>query len=256
MRTAKAGPLLAAMLLAVAVAVAVAVTLPHPAAAGQGARSPHTWVFYTVRVGVKGGGTLTDDVGGPTNGDMAHETLTSSFTLDGTVPNMVLYGGRSPRRGEKSGAGYSRAAVNGSWNAQGTKWVDRDNQVTAPFTCGGRIDSHVAAQMQVSWARRGSSLSFTLTAVQQELYDLGWDACPNDTSQGPESGTEPTVYETRFSIPLSAIGNRTIKRPFSGPLAENRIYFLQRCSTGSGESCNMAWQGVAHFTRTRAVKMF
>ena len=255
MRGFKPSPSMAAALFALAFAIAVTVSQPASAAHAR-ARSPHTWVFYTVKVGVKGAGKLTDDEGGPSNGDMAHETLTSSYILDGTIRNAFFYGGRSPRRGEKSGTDYSRDVVNGSWAAQGTKWVDRDNSVTAPFTCGGRVSTKVPAQMQLSWKRSGSKLEFTLATVQQELYDIGFDACPNDSNNGPESGTDPLVYTTRFSIPLSAIGRRTITRPFSGPLAENRIYFLQNCASGSGSTCNLAWHGTARFTRVRVITMF
>ena len=109
--------------------------------------------------------------------------------------------------------------------------------------------------MQLSWKRTATAYRFTLDALQQELYHLGFDSCPNDTRTGPLQGASPELYSTVFSIPLSRIGEKSISRQVSGPLAKNRIYFTQHCPGGSASACSFAWQGTVKFTRLKVTRV-
>lgn len=210
---------------------------------------------YRITVGVKGGENLSTDQGGIYTGDMVTEALSGSFTIEGRMTSSMLLSGRPPARVPRAFGAYSAATVNGTWSAQGTKWVDAPNKLTGPFTCAGTIAPSVAGQMQLSWKRTATAYRFTLDALQQELYHLGFDGCPNDTRTGPLQGASPDLYSTVFSIPRSQIGAKSISRQVSGPLAKNRIYWTQHCPGGSTNGCSFAWQGTVKFTRVKVTRV-
>jgi hypothetical protein len=241
------------VVLAAAAALAAALVLSGSARSSPAA-SPSVAAVYSIKIGIKGGASSADKHTGTQNGDMVSATLSHSFSIDGTISQAVIVGG-PPKRGLPTfGAGYARATVNGTWTARGTKWVDIVNHVTGPFTCTGTIRAHVTPQMMLSWKRRGAVLQLTLAAAQQELYDNGLDGCPSGTSGDPVSGTQPTVYETRFSLPLAAIGHKTITVQVSGPLPEARSQMLHNCASVSVSNCAMAWHGVVRFSLKRLMK--
>ena len=210
---------------------------------------------YRITVGVKGGENVSTDQGGIYTGDMVTEALSGSFTIEGRMTSGMFLTGRPPARLLRSSGAYSAATVNGTWSAQGTKWVDAPNKVSGPFTCAGTIAPSVAGQMQLSWKRTATSYRFTLDALQQELYHVGFADCPNDTHTGPLQGASPELYSTVFSIPLSRIGAKSISRQVSGPLAKNRIYFTQHCPGRLASGCSMAWQGTVKFTRLKVSRV-
>lgn len=219
------------------------------ATASPAAHAAGSMVLYKVKVGIKGGAHLTTDKGGRYPGDMVQETLGASLSVDGTLRPVVVWRGTPPGGTSPTGDAYARAVVNGTWSAQGTKWLDPAKQLTAPFTCGGTIGPTVTPQMHLHSRSSGAKVTFTLAVLQQELYLNGFTAgCPNDTSPAPLHGTSPAIYSTRFSIPRSAIGGRTITRQVSGPLPANRVFWRQSCPSGS--DCSVAWQGTVRFTRT------
>lgn len=221
------------------VPLAVGALAVSPAAAGP--------VYYKVKVGIKGGSNLTTDHGGRNEGDMVQEALSASFSLDGSFRLAMLWRG-APPKGAATGDEYTKAIVNGTWTAQGSKWVDVANGVTGPFTCGGSIGPTVTPQMHLHWQLRGSSVRFTLAAVQQELYLNGFASCPTSSHLAPMNAASPDVYLGRFTMPRSAIGSRTISRRVSGPLPDKAVYWRQNCPQGA--SCSLAWQGTAKLTRT------
>lgn len=239
-------PVFAVVLAGFASAPAVTgVTIPH-----------YTAYTYTAKVGVKGGLTMTNTLSGSYNGDMVQESESGSYSIDGTIHSLLFFSGKLPKGVGKSWNGYSQAVVNGSWSDQGTTWVDIDNNVTAPFTCNGTINLAVApGGMELSWKRSGSTLNFTLASSQSELEEVGSDACPNDSEVGWLQATDPTVYVTQFTLPASQIGRKTISLQASGPLAENRQFFLENCASATGTNCNLTWQGTVQFTRARIMKL-
>lgn len=238
-----------------AVVAALAVlALPTPAVAARVVVPHYTIYIYTAKVGVKGGESLSNPIGGPDNGDTATVQMSGDYSFDSSIRQLAFYKGRRLPRGVKNaGVGYGKAIVNGSWTASGTKWTDVANKITAPFTCTGSIDTTVTPQMQLEWKPKSSRLSFRLHALQQELWNLGFDACPPDNNVGWMQANPPTVFETTFLLSAGAIGNRTMRASVSGPLAENRKYFLQNCP--SSGSCSMAWHGTVRLTRTKVIRI-
>lgn len=210
---------------------------------------------YRITVGVKGGESVSTDQGGIYTGDMVTEAFGGSFTIEGRMTSAMFVSGSPPARVPKGFGAYSVATVNGTWSAKGTKWVDAPNKITGPFTCAGTMAPSVAAQMQLSWKRTATAYRFTLDALQQEIYHLGFDSCPNDTRTGPLQGASPELYSTVFSIPRSQIGARSISRQVSGPLSKNRIYWTQHCPGGSTNGCSFAWQGTVTFKRLKVTRI-
>jgi hypothetical protein len=218
---------------------------------------PHYTIYeYNVKVGVKGGDTETNTFSGSYNGDMVQETASASYSIDGTIHSLGFFTGALPKGLGSSANGSGTAVVNGSWTDQGTRWVDVTNNVTAPFTCSGTVNLAVQpGQMGLSWKRAGSKLKFTLATVQSELQEVGNESCPPDSATDWLQGTDPIVYMTQFSLPVSAIGRKAISVQASGPLAQNRKFFLENCPEGTGSSCNLTWQGTVRFTRGRVMKL-
>jgi hypothetical protein len=221
------------------------VTIPH-----------YTMYSYKVTVGVKGGEAVTNAASGPDDGDVAYESASGSFSIDSTMTWLPFFLGRLPRGMSNSGNGYGKAVVNGSWSSHGTKWSDVPNQVTTPFTCAGTINFLIPpSQMQLSWKQSGSKLKFTLTVAQSELTNVGNGSCPPDSEMSWLQANDPLVYRTQFTLPIASIGRRSLSTQVSGPLAQNRLYFLENCPPGAGSSCSLAWQGTVRFTRTRVFKI-
>ena len=210
---------------------------------------------YKVRVGVKGGETVINAASGPDEGEVAYESGSGSFSIDSTMTMLPFFLGRLPRGLSNSGDGYGKAVINGTWTSQGTKWV-LPGTVTTPFTCGGAVNFLIPpSQMQLSWKQSGSKLKFTLRVAQAELTNVGNESCPPDSDMSWLQANDPVVYNTQFTLPLASIGRRSISLPVSGPLAQNRLYFLENCPPGASSSCDLAWQGTVRFTRTRISKI-
>lgn len=245
---------LARKLVAAGAAVGLAAGLAVPALSARSA-APRLMGLYTVTIGVKGGGSASDQHAGTANGDMVTVTTGHSYSIDAKVVNATLVGG--PRRPgiPTDGAGYARTTLNGTWTARGTKWIDVVNKVTGPFSCGGTIRPHVSPQTSLSWKRSGATIVFTLAAVQQELYDNGLDSCPSGVSGEPVSGTSPNVYEGTFKLPLSAVGQKTITAQVSGPLPKARAMMVHNCLSVGVKNCSLAWHGVVRFKLTRLMKL-
>jgi hypothetical protein len=242
--------------LAAVVVASLAAALAVPALSARSARdaAPRIAAMYSVKIGVKGGASSSDKHPGTQNGDMVSVAVSHSFSIDSRVPTAMLVGG-PPKPGlPTNGAGYGAATVNGSWTAKGTKWTDIVNHVTGPFSCTGRIGPDVSAQSSLSWKRRGAVVQFVLAAAQQELYDNGLDSCASGTTGDPLSGTQPNVYESRFTIPTAAIGRKTITAQVSGPLPEARSMMTHNCASVGVRNCSLAWHGVVRFTLKRLIR--
>ena len=228
--------------------VALAASTPARSSPTAGRR---VIAFYTVKLGIKGGETLNLQDPERSASGVVTEVLAGSYSIDGTLPT-AMFTGASPARGVPTsmhGQGY-KAVVHGSWNTRG-EWYDEVSKSMKPFACSGTITTHVPAAWGLGWTRHGSTILFTLEAAQQELYENGYDSCPDGTYEGPaSSGTGPIVFDSHFSLPVAAIGRKTITAQVSGPLTQNRKSFLQNCASAKS-TCNMAWHGVVIFTLKR-----
>lgn len=218
---------------------------------------PVTIYVYDAKVGVSGAESDTWTSPDPRLGYVGDSVQNSShgtFTIDTTIRQMTFF--PATMRAGRSGIGYGRATVNGTWSSKGTKITAFANNtpVTGPYQCGGRIGPNVSPQTQLSWKRSGSRLKLTLHALQEELYVKGWDSCPNDDTAAWMSGVSPTVYETAASIPGNDIGRKSFSAKVSGPLGRNRIYWHQNCPAHG--TCSLAWQGSIRFTLKRKYRTY
>ncbi len=233
-------------------------------AAAFAARSavPHanyTIYFYKVKVAVKGGITLsntyTSDIG--MVGDVKHEASSGSFNVDGTVTNMLFYVGKVPKQFPLSTGTGSSAVVNGTWSDQGTKWSDPSNGVTVPFTCAGKIASVAPpGYLSLKATRGGSSFKLQLEIQTAALTNDPPGICPEKSEAQYLRRVGSDVYLSELSIPKSQMGQKTIVRQVSGPLAKFRSDFAEACSDNpSSCSFSMTWHGVVRFTRTKTTRI-
>ena len=146
--------------------------------------------------------------------------------------------------------------VNGTWSDQGTKWSDPSNGVTVPFSCGGKIAPMAAASgVDIEATRNASGFELRL-ALSDELTNNPPGICPEKSEAQYLYRVGANVYQTEFSIPKSQMGQKTIVRQVSGPMAKHRSDLAGACSDNAdGCSFNMTWHGVVHLTRTRTTRI-
>lgn len=218
----------------------------------------YTIYFYKAKVSVKGGTTLSNtysSIGAV--GDVQHEASSASFSVDGTLSNMIFWVGKVPKSFPLTTSTGSSAVVNGTWSDQGTKWLDPSNGSTEPFTCSGKVASTAPpGNLGLEATRSASGFKFSLETQTVQLTNKPPESCPNDSRAASLGSIESDVYITELSIPKSQMGHKTIVRQISGPLAKYRSDLSVVCSGNeSGCSFNMTWHGVVRFTRTRTTKI-
>jgi hypothetical protein len=231
------------------------------AGAAISARTVHyryTMYTYKAKVAVKGGTTLSNTYSGVgSDGDVQHESSSSSFSVDATLGDMLLYAGKVPSNVPRTWSSGAATVLNGTWSDKGIKWLSSANRTTEPFTCGGTVVSTgPPGNLIYKVTRSASGFKFTLQIQTDQLTNKPPMNCPNGSRAPSLGGIEPEVYITQFSIPKSKLGNKTIVEKISGPLAKYRSYLSVVCSGNeSGCTYNMAWHGVVRFTRTRVFKV-
>jgi hypothetical protein len=210
---------------------------------------------YSVKVAVKGGGTFDGafprDPGAARAGDVLEEHHQASYSLDARFPDAVF--APTKLRGYPATTGDTRpTTVNGTWSTQGTKWVDPDHDVTAPFTCSGRLKTGTPSPATVlEYRRQTTSFRFTLEVLADELLRDG-DCADVNGVRGNMLYANSRAYEVRFTIPKSRFGTKTITKTISGPDAAQpwRQYTCDSTCTFS-----TAWQGVVRLTRKRVLRV-
>jgi hypothetical protein len=219
-------------------------------------RIPHYTAYtYKAKLSIKGGAHQDQSIAPDANtpqGEVVNEHVVGSYSIDAHFQDVFFVVRGKLKAPHVTNA--PKAVVNGTWTNQGQTW-NSVTKTTESYTCSGGIDSSVpGAGAEMRWRKRGSGLHFTVEALQTLLKVNGERSCPGNAFY--LSQVDMPAYITEFSIPRGSIGNKTIVKSVSGPLAENRPP-SDDCAYLSGATCtfNTTWQGVVRLTRVRKLKL-
>lgn len=254
-------------ILALAVCAATAVADASAAPPGGRAARSAGFAIYTVKVGISGRATQNgrwNCQGQPCNwgGGVATEAYQATFHIDETFKNVVIPVGKQRFSVPEIGTEASTHVVNGSYQESGTYDPNADGNLVS-FSCGGRLTDSAAegTAYNLTGHPRGSSWAFTADTLQYGLkgtipHGPSGSPCDGQASfvDGKSSSFGAPTWRASFVLGKSAVGQRTITKPVSGPPVRYRP--PSDCSDeggGSGGTCtfSLSWHGFVTFKRVR-----